>query len=52
MTAFWIGLFIVIVILGAIAGGKSFGETIANGIGCIVIIFIALVLLVYFGLLE
>ena len=52
MTAFWIGLFVVVVILGAIAGGKSFGETIANGIGCIVIIviiFFALaVLVVYF----
>ena len=32
---FWVGLFVVIVILGALAGGKSFGETISSGIGCL-----------------
>ena len=34
----WIVLFIVIVVLGAISGGKSFGETISNGIGCLVLL--------------
>jgi hypothetical protein len=45
----WVGLFIVIVILGAIAGGNSLGETIRNGIGCLVLIFLALVALVMFA---
>ena len=37
---FWIGLFVVIVILGALAGGKSFGGTIAKGVGCLIQIFL------------
>jgi hypothetical protein len=32
---FWVGLFLVVVILGALAGGKSFGGTISKGIGCL-----------------
>ena len=36
----WVGLLIVIVILGALAGGNSIGETIRNGIGCLVVIFL------------
>ena len=42
MIAFWIGLFVVIVILGALVGGKSFGETIAHGFGCLVFIITCL----------
>ena len=42
---FWIGLFVVIVVLGAIAGGKSFGETISNGVGCLIIIIICIIIL-------
>lgn len=40
-------LFIVIVILGAIFGGKgqSFGDTIQNGCGCLVLLVIALYVL-------
>ena len=34
----WVVLFLVIVILGALAGGNSFGETIRNGCGCLVLI--------------
>ena len=45
----WIILFVVIVILGALAGGNSLGETIRNGIGCLVVIFLILVALAMFG---
>ena len=34
---------IVVVILGALAGGKSFGETISQGLGCLVIIIVVIV---------
>ena len=44
----WVVLLVIIVILGALAGGDTFGETIRNGIGCLVVIFIALLLLVVF----
>lgn len=40
---FLVGLFIVVVVLGALAGGRSFGGTIVNGIGCLFVIIIALV---------
>lgn len=42
---FWVGLFVVIVILGALAGGKSFGGTISKGIGCLLIIIAGAIIL-------
>jgi hypothetical protein len=45
----WVGLLVVIVILGALAGGNSLGGTIRNGIGCLVVIFLILVALAMFG---
>jgi hypothetical protein len=45
----WIVLLIVIVVLGALVGGNSFGETIRKGIGCLVVIFLILVALAMFG---
>ncbi len=45
----WVGLLVVIVILGALAGGNSLGETIRNGIGCLVVIFLVLLALVFIG---
>ena len=51
----WVALLVVIVILGALAGGNSLGETIrsgigclGSGIGCLVLIFLALLVLVIF----
>ena len=44
----WLGLLIVIIILGALFGGNSLGETIRSG--CLVVIVILLVLLVFFVL--
>jgi len=44
---FWVGLFILIVVLGALAGGNSFGGTIRNGIGCLILF---IVLLFVFGI--
>ena len=43
----WVVLFVVIVILGALAGGNSFGETIRNGLGCLVLIVLALIALAF-----
>lgn len=37
---FWIGLLVVIVILGALAGGESFGDTISKGIGILLLLII------------
>ena len=45
----WVALLVVIVILGALAGGNSLGETIRNGIGCLAVIFLILVALAMFG---
>jgi len=39
-------IFIVVIILGALFGGKSFGGTIKNGLGCLVFIAIGLFLLI------
>ena len=39
-----VGLFIIIVIIGALVGGKSFGGTIARGIGCLVMLFFGIAL--------
>ena len=46
----WVGLFILIVVLGALAGGDSFGGTIRNGIGCLILgVVLLFVFLVLFG---
>ena len=37
----WLVLLIIIVILGALLGGDSFGETIRGGCGCLVLLVIA-----------
>ena len=42
----WVVLLVVIVILGALAGGNTFGETIRNGCGCLVVIVLVLIVLV------
>ena len=36
-------LFIVIAILGAIAGGKTFGETLNKGCGCLLSIIVLII---------
>ena len=41
----WVALFVIILILGALAGGDGFGDTIRSGCGCLVLIIIALVVL-------
>lgn len=43
---FWVGLFVIIVIFGALAGGRSFGGTISKGVGCLFIIIVGIVILV------
>mgnify|MGYP007078768765 FL=1 len=43
---FWVGLFLVIVVLGALAGGQSFGDTVSKGIGCLLALIIGIVLLI------
>ena len=40
-----LGLFIIIVIIGALAGGKYFGDTIRKGCGCLVILVIVVVII-------
>ena len=46
----WVGLLVVILILGALVGGDSLGETIRKGIGCLVVMFlIALAIVVVSG---
>jgi hypothetical protein len=42
---FLVGLLVVIIILGALAGGQSFGGTISKGIGCLFVIILALIIL-------
>ena len=44
----WVILFVIIVILGALAGGDTFGETIRSGIGCLVWIVIAIIAIAIF----
>jgi ABC-type proline/glycine betaine transport system permease subunit len=43
----WVVLFIIIVILGALNGGDSFGDTISKGIGCVFTIVAIGVLIVF-----
>ena len=45
----WIVLLVVIIILGALVGGDSLGETIRKGIGCLVVIFLIALAIVIFG---
>ena len=45
----WVILFVIIILLGALAGGDSLGETIRKGIGCLVVIFLVLFVLVIIG---
>lgn len=40
-----IGILVLLLILGAICGGESFGDTLGKGCGCFVVIIIALVIL-------
>jgi hypothetical protein len=41
-------LFVIICILGALTGATSFGETIKEGCGCLLIIIIAIGILIYY----
>ena len=41
----WVGLFVIIVILGALAGGRSFGGTVSKGVGCLFIIIVGIIIL-------
>lgn len=40
MTRLLIGIFVLVVIFGALAGGKSFGGTVRKGCGCLSILLI------------
>lgn len=44
----WLGLLALVVILGALAGGESFGETVRLGCGCLTLILIFILVLVMF----
>ena len=37
----WLVILIIIVIVGALLGGESFGEMIRGGCGCLVLVVIA-----------
>jgi hypothetical protein len=43
----WIVLLIIVIILGALAGGNSLGETIREGCGCLVLLVIAAVAVLF-----
>jgi hypothetical protein len=45
----WLALLAIVVILGALAGGDSFGETIRLGCGCLAMIILFLAVLVMIG---
>ena len=45
----WVILLVIIILLGALAGGDSLGETIRKGIGCLVVIFLVLLVVVIIG---
>ena len=45
----WVGLLVVILILGALVGGNSLGETIRKGLGCLVVILLVLFAFVFIG---
>lgn len=44
---FLFGIFLIVLFLGALAGGKSFGGTIRTGCGCLILIVIGLAVLGY-----
>ena len=41
----WIALLVIIIILGALAGGNTLGETIRSGCGCLVLIIVLIVVI-------
>ena len=41
----WVALLVIILILGALAGGEGLGDTIRSGCGCLVVIIIVLVVI-------
>ena len=45
----WIALLIIIVIIGALLGGNSFGETIRKGCGFLLVIILILLAIAYIG---
>lgn len=45
----WLALLAIVVILGALAGGNSFGETVRLGCGCLAMILLFLVALTMCG---
>lgn len=45
----WLALLAIVVILGALAGGDTFGETVRLGCGCLGMMFLLLVLLMMFS---
>ena len=45
----WIAILVVIVILGALVGGNSLGETIRKGLGCLLVIALVLFVLAVIG---
>ncbi len=45
----WLGLLAVLIILGALAGGNSLGETIRKGLGCLLVIIIVVFVLAAIG---
>ena len=44
----WLALLAILVILGALAGGNSLGETVRLGCGCLAMILLVLVVLIMF----
>jgi hypothetical protein len=46
-TMVWVVLLVVILILGALVGGNSLGETIRKGLGCLVVILLVLLALAF-----
>jgi hypothetical protein len=45
----WLVLLVVIIILGALVGGNSLGETIRKGSGCLLVIALVLLVLFFIG---
>jgi hypothetical protein len=45
----WVVLLVVILILGALVGGNSLGETIRKGLGCLVVILLVVLALAFIG---
>lgn len=38
----WVALLVVIIILGALAGGNTLGETIRSGCGCLFVVILVI----------